>query len=216
MLHRVSLYGQVLLDELKINELIANKGWFGNKYGVQLGAKYIDMLGIDHLDGQLEYNVVRPYTYSHRDAYANYTHYNQPLAHPLGANFQEVVALVRYQPMPKLLLKAKLIAAQTGKDTARVNTAGTLVTYTQNTYGNNPLRPYTDAPNGYGNTIGQGSPSNILTLALIASYQLRHNLFIDFTAISRRENNPLPYYQNTMNYVGVGLRLNAATRSVDY
>ena len=56
--------------------------------GIQLGAKYIDAFGIKNLDLQLEYNRVRPFTYSHRDSVANYTHYNQPLAHPLGANFR--------------------------------------------------------------------------------------------------------------------------------
>jgi hypothetical protein len=59
--------------------------------GLQLGAKYINALGIKNLDLQLEYNRVRPFTYSHRDSVANYTHYNQPMAHPLGANFSETI-----------------------------------------------------------------------------------------------------------------------------
>ena len=52
----------------------------------KLGLKYIDVLGIDNLDYQVEWNTARPYTYSHYDD-ANYTHYNQALAHPVGSKF---------------------------------------------------------------------------------------------------------------------------------
>ena len=38
------LYGQLLLDEFKLSEVKNNDGWWGNKYGVQLGAKYIDAI----------------------------------------------------------------------------------------------------------------------------------------------------------------------------
>ena len=62
-------------------------------------------------------NRVRPFTYSHRDSVANYTHYNQPLAHPLGANFSELIGIARYQPAPKWLLQAKAIYYKQGKDT---------------------------------------------------------------------------------------------------
>ena len=61
----MSIYGQLMLDEFKFKELITdNQGWWANKYGIQLGAKYLNMLGIDQLDGHIEFNTVRPYTYS--------------------------------------------------------------------------------------------------------------------------------------------------------
>ncbi len=68
----------------------------------RVGAKYIDAFGIKNLDLQLEHNRVRPFTYSHFDSVANYTHYNQPMAHPLMANFKEVVAIARYQPLAEM------------------------------------------------------------------------------------------------------------------
>ena len=95
------MYGQLLLDEFKLSEVRAGDGWWGNKFGFQLGGKYIDAFNIKNLDLQLEHNRVRPFTYSHGDSVANYTHYNMPLAHPLGANFQEVIGIARYQPAPK-------------------------------------------------------------------------------------------------------------------
>ena len=98
---RFQFYGQLLLDEFKLSEIKNNRGWWANKFGMQMGVKYIDALGIKNLDLQLEHNRVRPFTYSHRDSVANYTHYNQPLAHPLMENFKEVIAILRYQPAPK-------------------------------------------------------------------------------------------------------------------
>ena len=102
--HHFQVYGQLLIDEFVISKLKENKGWWGNKFGTQIGVKYIDVLGVPNLDVQLEANRVRPYTYSHNDSISNYTHYNQPLAHPLGANFEEFVGILKYQPAPKVYL----------------------------------------------------------------------------------------------------------------
>ena len=137
-LRRFSLYGQLLLDELKFNELfVERRGWWGNKYAIQLGLKYIDVLGIDHLDAQIELNMARPYTYAHRDSLASYSHYNQPLAHPLGANFRELVFLSRYQIGKKWLLKGRLITADYGEDAPGAN------------WGNNILFSYESRVNDF-------------------------------------------------------------------
>ncbi|HEX8316169.1 MAG TPA: hypothetical protein VF609_14305, partial [Flavisolibacter sp.] len=44
LLKKFQLYGQLVLDDFKLNEL--RKKWWGNKYGFQLGAKYVDAFGI--------------------------------------------------------------------------------------------------------------------------------------------------------------------------
>ena len=87
----VQIYGQLLMDEFDFSQLSKNNGYWGNKTGYQIGLKYIDILNIQNLDIQLETNKVRPFTYAYNNSYASYTHYNLPLAHPLGANFQELV-----------------------------------------------------------------------------------------------------------------------------
>ena len=84
----------------------------------QLGGKYVDAFNIKNLDLQFETNRARPYTYSHYDSIANYTHYNQPLAHPLGANFQEFIGIVKYQPAPKWYINARAIYYYQGLDSA--------------------------------------------------------------------------------------------------
>ena len=92
-LKRFTFYGQLVLDELAIGSIIDNGfGWWGNKFGVQAGIKYFNVAEVDHLDAQVEFNMVRPYMYSFRDSTANWTHYNQFLAHPLGSNFYELIA----------------------------------------------------------------------------------------------------------------------------
>ncbi|MCI0752066.1 MAG: hypothetical protein L0Y35_09530, partial [Flammeovirgaceae bacterium] len=110
----VQLYGQLVFDEFLLDNLKAGNGWWANKFGIQGGLKYIDVFGVSNLDVQGEINMVKPYTYSHHTQYGNYSSFHQPLAHPLGANFKEVVGIVRYQPLPKLNLKGKLIFAQIG------------------------------------------------------------------------------------------------------
>ena len=122
--HKFQFYGQLLIDEFVLSELKAGKGWWGNKYGIQVGAKYIDAFNIPNLDLQVEVNRVRPFTYSHEDSVTNYTHYNQPLAHPLGANFQELIGLLRYQPAPKWNIQAKAIYYYQGKDSTNGSSFG--------------------------------------------------------------------------------------------
>src|SRR5690606_3760723 len=104
------------LDEFRLKELRNTPTSWVNKFGIQAGVKYVDAFGVKNLDVQLEANRVRPFTYSHYDTIANYTHYNQPLAHPLGANFQEYIGILHYQPAPRWILQAKAIYYYKGLD----------------------------------------------------------------------------------------------------
>ena len=132
---RFQLYGQLMLDEFNIRRIRASQGyWWGNKIGVQLGAKWIDVLGVANLDVQLEYNQARPFTYQHLSSLTNYVHYNQSLAHPFGGNFREVLLLARYQPLPRLRLTLTSLRALYGQDVAEFN------------FGGNPLLSYDDRP----------------------------------------------------------------------
>lgn len=82
--YKAVLYGQLVMDG----------GELDTKSGFQIGAKYF---GIKNLTLQAEYNNVSAYTYSSELPLQNYSHFNQPLAHPLGANFDEIVGLVNYR-----------------------------------------------------------------------------------------------------------------------
>src|SRR5258706_10938344 len=89
----LSFYGQIVIDEFLLKQAKGATGWWANKFGGQIGMKYIDVAGIENLDMQLEGNAVRPYTYSHDTRYGSYSNYRQPMAHPMEANFREFVAI---------------------------------------------------------------------------------------------------------------------------
>ena len=107
------IYAQLILDEFSINDLRENNGFWANKSGIQLGYKMYNTFGVDNLTLQAEYNLVRPYTYAHHNPQQNYAHYNQALAHPLGANFSELLFLSRYK-WKRWELDGKLIFAKYG------------------------------------------------------------------------------------------------------
>ncbi len=205
----LSLYGQFLLDELFSPELFGRNrqgGWWGNKYGGQFGLKYFDAFGIPYLDLQLESNAVRPYTYSSFDSLNSHTHYSLPLAHPLWANFQEVFALVRYQPHPKWTLAARTLWALKGEDPEGQN------------WGGNPLLSNASRARDYGNHIGQGIRTHIRLYALELSWQWKHNLFWEAQLLwrSQRQRNISPTPQTDTLLFNIGVRWNAWYRMADF
>jgi hypothetical protein len=203
----IQVYGQLSLDEFLLSEIKKNRGWWANKWGIQLGAKYIDAFGIKNLDLQAEHNRVRPFTYSHRDSVANYTHYNQPLAHPLMANFQEFIGIARYQPAPRVLAVAKLIYYQQGRDSSAVS-------YGSNIFLPNIL-PYRNSEFGY--DIGSGWKTNVLYASFFFSYELRENLFLELNALYRKQETvTAPITSVNTSVVTVGLRWNMHRREFDF
>src|SRR5262249_19745159 len=132
--------------------------------------------GIKNLDLQIEANRVRPFTYSHGDSVATYTHYNQPLAHPLGANFQEFIGIARYQPAPKWFLQGKLFYWKQGIDSS------------SESFGSNIFLVNTIPPRSrdFGYSLGDGLGTKGLMASFLLSYELRQNLFIDLSATFRK------------------------------
>ncbi len=208
----VSVYGQIIIDEFRLDRFKNRDGWWGEKYGVQVGAKYIDVAGIKNLDIQGEINFVRPYTYTHRIKETSYSHYNQPLAHPYGANFREIVGITRYQPLPRLSLTGKMILAQQGLDVVNGN-----IDYSgRRNWGGNILLPNTSREQETGNTIAQGVRSNLFMMDFLASYQLKHNLFVDLQFVMRDEKVEIASLSNKSTYSMLSLRWNMPTRTHNY
>lgn len=201
-----SFYGQIILDEFLLKEIRPNRtntGWWGNKHAFQFGLKYIDAAGISNLDLQIETNIARPYTYAHFNNFTNYSHYNQPLAHPLGANFYEMIGIMRYQPPVlggKLNFTAKLILATFGTDSAGSN------------WGGNVLLNYTTYEQEYNNKIAQGVKSNLIYTDITISYQIKHNLFVDIKQIYRKLDSELDERDNITFFTSIALRLNIGQR----
>lgn len=205
LLNRFQIYGQFILDEFKFDELITdNQGWWANKYGYQAGIKYIDAFGIDQLDLQIETNTVRPYTYSHNDSSSVYSHFNQSLAHPIGANFQEYIGILRYQPVKNLYLELKAITFKAGESEGGTN------------WGDNILLSNTRREQNYGNELFQGTSYNALILNGTASYQIFHNCFIDLNYYQRSKDSFSNNLDQETLYIGGGLRLNSGILRLDY
>jgi len=202
---RFQLYGQFIFDEFVFRELVLeNKGWWANKYGIQAGLKYVDVLGIDHLDLQAELNFSRPYNYTHRDSTGSYAHHNQPLAHPLGSNFKEALFIARYRPIPRLFIEARLIRANIGEDAPGVN------------WGNNILLDHDTRVQEYGNNTGQGVAANLTLAGLDLSFMAAHNVFIDLQYFYRNKTSEDPLRNNRVQYIGGGIRVNMARMRMDF
>ena len=161
-----TFYGQVLLDDLNISrqkdrDAEYSGGFFQNKFAYQLGLKS----SLKEVKVLLEYNQAQPYTYAHKEPMQSYTHFNQALAHPLGANFNELVALVNYTK-DKWKFSVKLTYAKLGLDSLDTH-------YGQNIFVSDFDAERDGSSHSYGNFNGQGVATQINTLYNEISYSFK-------------------------------------------
>jgi len=204
VLHRLQFYGQFLLDEFILSKVKNDPTNWVNKFGIQTGVKYVDAFGVKNLDVQVEMNRVRPFTYAHYDTVANYTHYNQPLAHPLGANFQEFIGIVNYQPFPKWYINARVIYYKQGLDSGSVN------------FGGNIFRDYRTRSAETGFKVGGGQKATSFNGLLEVSYEFRQNLFFELTLLQRNYSISGISGNNNATTITAGVRLNMFKRTYDF
>jgi hypothetical protein len=198
------VYAQAALDEFNTKEL-RKKSW-ANKIGLQAGMKYLDVANIENLDMQAEWNLVRPYTYSHFDSATTYTHYNQPLAHQLGANFFDLNFLVRYQPKERLSFEARTIFAKQGFDSTK---------NASHTFGGNIFKDYRTRDISTAYPTGRGVEGKTIFINLLGSYEYKTNLYFDGTLQYRRfAKKGIPTQNSLM--ISLGIRLNMNRRVYDY
>ena len=202
--HTAQVYGQLLLDEFILSQITKSTGYWANKYALQLGIKYVDAFNINNLDLQGEMNFARPFTYSHNDTIANYTHYNQPLAHPLGGNFREFIGIAKYQPKAKIYFYGRMIYYVQGLDSLGMN------------FGSNPMENYVTRPRDYGFKIGSGYRASCFNTSFTASYEVKENLFLEATALFRTYKIRELSSTNNTSMLSVGIRWNIARRDYDY
>lgn len=178
---KTTVYGQFMLDEFKIKEMLSSEGWWGNKWSTQLGFRSFDLFKVPKLDLQGEFNIVRPYTYSYSNTRTNYAHYNQSLAHPMGANFREVLGIASYT-YKRWYVRGQLTYANYGLDP-----------YQLVSYGQDIFKSYGDRVSDYDNRIGQGLKTDFLygqgTIAFVLNP--KYNLRLELSAAGRQEKNEL-------------------------
>jgi hypothetical protein len=192
----IHVYGQLMIDDMKFSELKKGNGFFGQKLAWQLGYKYFDFLNIRGLYLHAEYNVAQPYTYAHKVPEQAYTHYNQPLAHPLGANFKEGVIVFGYTKN-RWLIKARLTGADVGLDSAG-NHRG------QDIFRSDYLIP--GYPNSTGNRVTQGKLTNIQGVGLSAGYVINPRTNMMLTASYTLRTISSNSVQVTDSFINFGVR----------
>lgn len=200
----LQVYGQLVFDEFLLENLTGGEGWWGNKYALQGGFKYVDVFGIPNLDVHGEYNTARPYMYTHQTIFTNYQHYNQALAHPLGANFSEAIGIVRYQPLPRLSLFGKLIMASSGGDADG------------NNWGSNILLDYNTRVSDFGNSTGQGVAEDMLFGEFKASYMVKHNLWLDLGLTYRDFDSDADQIDLQTTFIQAALRWNVRAHDFSF
>lgn len=196
---RVQVYGQVMLDEFYTKFIKERKGWWANKWAFQAGMKYIDVLGVNNLDLQLETNWIRPFSYSHFDTVANYSHYNQPLAHPLQSNVKEYILIAKYQPAPKWYMQLTSIYWKKGIDVNGVN------------YGNNLFRDSDTRPQQEGFFFFTPQAINTYNINYWLAFEPMENLFLETNFSARKSGAEKVNY-----FASIGVRLNMQRRTYDF
>ena len=93
ILKQINFYGQFVLDDIKTS---SDTNYSNNRFGYQFGLKFLEPFDLKNFFFLFEYNHVNRNTYTPTIGHQSYSAFNQPLAHPLGADFNEIVFLIRY------------------------------------------------------------------------------------------------------------------------
>jgi len=201
---QLTVYGQFVMGEFKADEVFSGEKWWANKHGFQIGLKTFDLFNVKNFDIQAEYNQVRPYTYSHYTSIYSYAHYNQPMAHLLGANFREGLFIARYR-YRRLMFKAQMVKSMYGDD------YGDGVSW-----GKNVLMPNTQRPSDYGIYIGQGLKTNVFYTDLSVSFLINpRNMWNVVAGVQLRNLENEQRKQNT-NYFYFGVRTSLKNLYYDF
>ncbi|MFC7357961.1 gliding motility protein RemB [Jejudonia soesokkakensis] len=199
---QINAYGQLIIDEFSSSDVLGGEGSFKNKTGYQLGVKYYNAFGVDNLYLQAEYNRVRPYTYSHNTVVLNYGHNNQSLAHTLGANFSEFLAIVRYRNH-RIFADAKVVLAKRGFE---YNTTEDSFFYGGDIYGTED-----DRISDLGNELAQGNTTDFFHAEVEAGYIINPATNLKFygSVIFRDfkpQQNTQEVFENQTTWVNFGIR----------
>ena len=188
----ITFYAQFILNEFVSKDFFSSDGASDNKYGWQLGFRGANLFGIKSLNYLLETNNVKPYTYSARSAIENYAENSEPLAHPWGANFREVVGQLNYSHK-RFDFSGEADYGHYGLDVNGLN------------YGKDIFQLYTTAVKAKGNYTGQGLTTNMAYLEGKIAYMLnpKYNLRIELGGIYREEKNTQFDDKTTMLTIGL-------------
>lgn len=173
VLDKTIIYGQVMFDQSQSTNT-------GPRNAFQLGLRGADLFKVSNLNYLFEGNTATPYTYSNQYPIVNYAQFNEPLAHPFGANFKELLGILNYS-IGKFDLQGELDYAKYGLNTATVN-YGKDITLADNTL-----------PPSNNTGTGQGISTTLKYAEGTVAYVLnpKYNLRVEIGAVLRQETNAL-------------------------
>lgn len=188
----ITAYGQFMLDEFRAQDFFSGKGSIKNKYAWQLGIKGANLFGVKNLNYLAEYNGALPFTYTETQRIKNYSEENEPLAHPWGANFKELVGILNYS-YGRFDFSGEIDRGHYGLDINGLN------------YGKDIFKVYTEPAYLYGNYIGQGLYTALTYVEGKVAYVLnpKYNLRIELGGIYRKEKNGAFNDKTTMFTIGL-------------
>lgn len=183
VLPKTYLYAQLAADELGKD--------IKNRYAAQLGVRAVDFLKVPNWNALVEYNTACPYTYGSDTNQTTYSHAYLPLAHPLGANFKELLGVTDYT-YKNWWLRLEGFIAKYGNDIQDTN------------YGHNVLNTETNYPTGK-ITTGQGAATTLFYSDLRIAYIInkRTNLRLEGNLTYRRESGLGARYEDLIASFGV-------------
>src|SRR5690606_38607261 len=137
--------------------------------------------------------------------------YNQPLAHPLEASFQEILGIARYRPFQDLEIRVQGSYYIKGQDTAGSNYGGDLFAHYHH------RTPAIGGDMNHGYKMISGIRGQTANLYINLGYELRQNLFVDLGWGYRKsvtDQGLLPAFES--QYLTMALRLNLARRDYQF
>ena len=202
-INKVNIYGQLLIDDLNINRYEnTGDGFFQNKLAFQLGLKSKFNINEHNFYFLTEFNQAQPYTYAHKHPMQNYTHMNQALAHPLGANFKENIFIMNHT-YKKWGSNLKYTYAVYGADSVDTH-------YGQNIFISDFLASGEGGEFSYGNFNGQGVLTHLHTLYAEVNYDLKFAKAFAACAIRNQTNKV------NSTYLVLGLKTNFINPFIDF
>ena len=181
------VYGQFALDDPS-----------RQRYAWQAGFQWFDILTPDlHL--LAEYNSATPFAYTSTYARGSYSQYNEPLASPLGAGYNEAVAIIDYGIKQKWWFRAQGSLAMFTADTSAATVSGGDIFDTRGAMGPDSL--------------AVRRTRTWLDLSFAWRFNHKQNTSLSI-GLSTRDVNPAPDAQNS-HYIYICLRTGLFNRYYD-
>lgn len=209
-----TLYTQFVLDEMTVKEFIGFNGYYANKQSYQFGVKSYNCFGIKNLFLQGEFNLVRPYMYSHWSGESNYAHLNQPLAHPWGGNFYEIVARAQYN-YKRFYFQYKMNYGQWGDDIITEN--GEFQYYGHDIYHNYIDHYHIDGKPLYGHYMLTGEKNTLMMNNFVASWIVNPSYNLNVFAEITHRNQTIDDGDNYNDFIiSFGIRTTLDNKYYDF